>query len=183
MKARTCIAVVGPPTTGKSTLGCALGGITGIDFLDAHPAFRFLSHIPPLQGDPGQDEASLTRERQRMAEIYRATHQRIIATLQEDRSIIVALPYASVRSWEYLLEAIAQCRGNLKVMRCIYTITDEELERRVGAKPYGLRPDYYRSMFERYTEPPVFHFTVSMEGGEEGTRVAIEAAIEYINQE
>ena len=177
----TSIAIIGFPTSGKTTLGRALAKATGIHFLDYEQLAACA--LPPAVDLASGTPEILERERGRMGVVYQVGHAVVEGTLRLGESVIIALPYASVPGRQYLAAAVQRGCGVLKLVHVVYDVTPDELARRVAAK--GLGPEwvpYHWPMLARFQEIEGPHITVRMEGGEEGTQAAVKAALKYIEE-
>lgn len=185
MKPKTVIAIVGLPTTGKSTLGRALATILGIHFIDIDEGPASCA-LPP-EPNPYSSNEGRERERARMAVAYTVLHAAIEANLAQGFSVIISATYSRHENQELLFSAINRGGGNLKVVWCKYNDTPEEIERRIKdrlALDYkgGCRSvEHYLSDKQRYAGIKLSHVTVMMDGGEWGVRNAVQRTVSYIN--
>ena len=185
----TCIAIAGIPTSGKTTLGRVLSATTGIRFIDSNEFARFAPLADPatFQTDEGRE-----RERARMRIIYSLTHAVAEAYLEADMRIIAAATYSKEASQQRLAKIVERAGGILKILWCQYDMKDEaEVARRLAdratrndlvAGEVAITAEYLREQIGRTDGIKLPHIVVCMEGGDEGTRAAVEAAIKYINE-
>ncbi|MEK7615683.1 MAG: AAA family ATPase [Patescibacteria group bacterium] len=186
----TCIAIAGIPTSGKTTLGCALSAATGIRFIDSNEFARFAPMADPatFQTDEGRE-----RERARMRIIYALTHAVAGAYLEGGESIIIAATYSKEASQLRMSDTVLRTDARLRILWCQYdTWNEAEVERRLAdratrndlaAGEIAITPEYLREQIGRTADIKLAHLVVRMEGGDEGTRAAVEAALQYINAE
>ncbi len=185
----TCIAIAGIPTSGKTTLGRALSATTGIRFVDSNEFARFAPLADPatFQTDEGR-----LREKARMRVIYALNHAVVEAYIEAGVPIIIAATYSKEASQKRLATTVERAGGTLKVFHCQYDMEDEaEVARRLAdratrndlvAGEIAITASYLREQMARTEGIQLPHFAVRMEGGDEGTRLAVARAIEYINE-
>lgn len=187
MRPKTIIAIVGLPTTGKSSLGRELAVATGIRFIDIDegPASCTLLQEP----DPYRSDETRARERARMTVAYIVLHAAVEANLAEDFSVIVSATYSRHRNQDFLKAAVERGGGTLKIIWCQYRDTPEEIERRINDRVArgvtgGCRSvSHYFDDKKRYEGIALPHIVVAMEGGDEGLTCALSQALTYINEE
>lgn len=186
MRVKTVVAIVGLPTSGKSSLGRALAKATSFHFVDIDegPA----SCAPPQEKDPYQSEEMRARERARMTVAYTVLHAAIEANLAQGFSAIVAATYSSVGAQHFLDQAVERGGGNLKVVWCQYRDSPDEVERRIRDRltrglPGGCRStDHYFDDKRRYEDIQLPHVVVMVEGGEAGLTRALGQVLMYIEK-
>lgn len=184
MKEKTVIAVVGLPTTGKTTLAREISKVTGFHYvdIDAGPA----ACAPPQESDPYRSEEAKTREQLRMRVAYTVLHEAVKANLSQGFSVIVSATYSRYAAQEFLEKAVSAGGGTLRVVRFRYNDTREEIERRIndrvsrGAVGGCRSVSHYLADKERYAGIKLPHVVVHMQGGEEGTAIAPKRVFEYI---
>ena len=185
MKPKTVIAIVGLPTTGKTTLGRALAQKTGVHFVDIDegPA----SCAPAQEQNPYRSDEARARERARMTVAYTVLHAAVETNLIHGFSLIIAATYSRHSSQDFLQAAVARGGGVLKIIWCQYHDTPEEIERRVadrlahGAVGGCRSTSHYLDDKGRHEGITLPHTVVLMDGGEKGTQKAVEQALAYIH--
>lgn len=186
MKPKTVIAIVGLPTTGKTTLARALNAATNIRFIDIDkgPA----NCAPPQEIDPYRSDESRARERARMTVSYTILHAAVEANLMQGFSVIISATYSRHNAQDSLSAAVKRGGGNLKVIWCQYNDTNEEIERRVcdrlerGAVGGCRSVTHYLDDKSRYENIELPYIIAMMEGGKEGFNQALNKALAYIEE-
>jgi predicted kinase len=120
---------MGLPLTGKTSLAAELSQQTNVHYvdIDAGPA----QCVAPIEENPLRNAASEIRERQRLQIAYTILHKAVEANLLAGRSLIISATYSRRSSQSFLVEAIRQGGGRLKLIRCSFDDSPEEIERRV----------------------------------------------------
>lgn len=126
MKKKTVVAVVGLPTSGKSSLAKEIAKITGTHFIDIDdgPA----NCAPAQEQFPYESEETRTRERARMKVCYTVLHAAVGANLENDFSVIVSATYSRHSSQDILEETVKAHGGVLRLFGVNITIRQKKLE-------------------------------------------------------
>ncbi len=185
-KSPLVIAVAGLPTSGKSTLARELGKILGIHVLDIDEG---PAHCAPAQEpDPYRSPEAKAREGRRMIVAYTVLHTAITANLLQGFPVIVTATYSRHTAQDFLVDAVKQGGGNLKVVWCQYDDTPEEVERRIadrverGATGGCRSVSHYLDDKARYAGIKLPHTVAMMNGGETGVVQAASQALEFIRR-
>ncbi len=183
-KRPTAVVVIGLPTTGKTTLAERLAKRTGYHLIDIDDG---PARCTAEQPDPSVSEEFRLRKEAVMRVRYDVLLAAIGANLRENISVIAIATFSRTENQVRLPQVVAEAGGKLKIVRCTYNMTDEEVERRINARvatgaPGGCRSvPHFRGDQKRYkiTETP--HLVVPMEGGEAGTDLAVQQVLAYIH--
>ena len=178
------IAVVGLPTTGKSTLARALSGALEAHVLDIDEG---PAHCAPVQEtDPYRSDEARARERARMTVAYTTMHAAVTANLLQGFPVIVTATYSRHTNQDFLIEAVKKGGGRLKIVWCQYDDSMEEIERRIqdrlqrGATGGCRSVAHYLDDKGRYAGIKLPHFVTMMQGGEEGVKQAVSQVLEFV---
>ncbi|HAZ17130.1 MAG: hypothetical protein A3H59_01880 [Candidatus Jacksonbacteria bacterium RIFCSPLOWO2_02_FULL_43_9] len=123
------LAMCGVPCSGKTSLGRILEQRMGWLFLDIDEIAR--QNGLQLIIDPSNSADATLRDRIRMDNVYDLLHIRVARELNRGISAIVVATYSRRERFNALQENVAIAGGELKVVRCVFTITDEEVQRRL----------------------------------------------------
>lgn len=187
MKPKTVVAVIGLPTSGKSTLGRALAEATELHFIDIDDGPT--SCAPSREENPYGSKASRIRERQRMAIAYKTLNGAIEANLFHGFSIIISACYPRESYREILAGIVRRAGGCLRIIWCQYSDSLEEVERRVGERVVsnssgGCRSiSHYLDDKSRYEDVKMPHVVIMMDGGKQGLEKALDQALAHIGDE
>lgn len=127
---KTVIAIMGLPLTGKTTFGRALSQLIGIHYIDIDDGP--VRCAPPQEENPYRDDAARMRERKRMIIAYTVKNAAITANLEAELSLIVLATYSRKSAQEFLVQAVQEGGGELKIVWCYFNDTPEEISRRVN---------------------------------------------------
>lgn len=180
------IAVAGLPTTGKSTLARELSKKLGIHALDIDEG---PAHCAPAQEpDPYRSPEAKAREGRRMIVAYTVMHTAVTANLLQGFPLVVVATYSRPTAQDFLVEAVKQGGGRLKVVWCQYNDTPEEIERRIrdrlerGATGGCRSVSHYLDDRGRYAGIKLPHVVAKMNGGEAGVQQAVDQVLEFIRR-
>jgi hypothetical protein len=142
--------------------------------------------VPPQEPNPHRSEESKETERKRMLAAYRILHQAVGINLQMGWSLIVSATYSRKGSQDFLVKAVKENGGLLKVIWCKFDDTPEEVGRRIEdrltrAAVGGCRSvEHYLSDKSRYEGTDMNHLSISTS---ESLDDVVRKAMDYINWE
>lgn len=182
----TAAVVCGLPTSGKTTLAREIARRTGLHLIDFDAGELFSTY--PQEPNPYASEESKARETSRARIIYTVMHAAVEANLKEGRSLIITATYSRHASQDFLKAAVEHGGGRLKMALCKYGDTEAEIKRRIRSRSRKYRGgcrslEHYLDDRARWAGIKLPHITVRMEGGERGTKQAVEEVLAYLNMD
>ncbi len=129
MQEKTAVVVIGLPLSGKTTLCRRLAEQLSVHFIDIDDGPARCG--PKQEENPYRSEESKTREQKRMRVAYTILHAAVAANLEAGFSFIASATYSRRSAQEFLVKAVEQGGGKLKVIWCVFEDTPEEIKRRV----------------------------------------------------